>query len=90
MVALIAVILVSLVNVFLLQSSLLDLCLAIVTMVIFLFFTILDFQKMKDYHARYASQPDKLTGLSIALALEVYLDFVNLFLSILRIFGDRR
>lgn len=57
---------------------------------IFLGFTAYDTQKIKAYHQYYAQDPDMAAKASIFSALQLYLDFVNLFLYIIRIIGRRK
>lgn len=56
---------------------------------IFLAFTAYDTQKIKAYHAELSHNPEMLARAGIFAALALYLDFVNLFLYILRLFGGR-
>lgn len=56
---------------------------------LFLAFTAYDTQKIKAYHAQLAHNPELLARASILAALQLYLDFINLFLYILRLFGNR-
>lgn len=57
---------------------------------IFLGFTAYDTQKIRAYHQYYAQDPDMAAKASIFSALQLYLDFVNLFLYIIRIVGRRK
>ena len=57
---------------------------------IFLAFTAYDTQKIRACHAAYAHDSQMLAKASIFSALQLYLDFINLFLYILRIFGKRK
>lgn len=57
---------------------------------IFLGFTAYDTQKIKEYHQHYSSNPEMATKASIFSALQLYLDFVNLFIYIIRIVGRRK
>lgn len=57
---------------------------------IFLVFTAYDTQKIRAYHAHYSQNPDMLAKASIFSALELYLDFINLFLYLLRLLGRNR
>lgn len=86
---LLGLIIASLVNIFFLHSSVGDLVLSIITVVIFVGLTAYDTQKCRYLYQEFAGSP-LLSRLSIGLALELYLDFINLFLSILRIFGKRK
>ena len=56
---------------------------------LFLAFTAYDVQKIKAMYAAYSYNPAILANASILAALQLYLDFVNLFLYILRLFGNR-
>jgi FtsH-binding integral membrane protein len=56
--------------------------------VVFAGFTAYDTQKLRQMHA--ASGYNSASTLSIVGALMLYLDFINLFISLLRLFGDRR
>lgn len=56
---------------------------------IFLGFTAYDTQKIKAYHGAYCNDPEMAKKASIYAALQLYLDFVNLFLYIIRIIGKR-
>lgn len=57
---------------------------------IFLGFTAYDTQKIKAYHAAYAGDPAMAKKASIFSALQLYLDFINLFLYLLRFLGKRK
>lgn len=88
---LIGLVVAGLVN-FFLQSSGLDLLISMAGVLIFTVLTAYDTQKIK----RLASDPEiqddgsLLMKISIIGALSLYLDFVNLFLYLLRLFGRRR
>ena len=58
-------------------------------MVIFLGFTAYDTQMVRNYYYAYADHPEMLKKVSIFSALQLYLDFINLFLYLLRLFGNR-
>lgn len=57
---------------------------------IFLVFTAYDTQKIKSYHAAYAQDAAMAQKASIFCALQLYLDFINLFLYLIRILGRRK
>lgn len=57
---------------------------------VFLVFTAYDTQKIKAYHQVYSGQPDMAAKASIFSALQLYLDFINLFIYLLRILGRRK
>lgn len=57
---------------------------------IFIAFTAYDTQKIKAYYAAYSHDSEMAAKASIFSALQLYLDFVNLFVYILRILGRRK
>lgn len=57
---------------------------------VFLGFTAYDTQKIRAYYHYYAGFPDMLEKASIFSALQLYLDFINLFLYLLRFMGRRK
>ena len=57
---------------------------------IFLLFTAYDTQKIKAYHQAYCHDGTMAGKASIFAALQLYLDFINLFLYLLRAVGKRR
>ncbi|MGN0738308.1 Bax inhibitor-1/YccA family protein [Treponema porcinum] len=86
--ALVGIIIASLVN-FLLRSPMLDWFLSIITVVIFTGLTAYDAQKMLAV-SRNASDDEMFRKASVIGALDLYLDFINIFLAMLRLFGRRR
>lgn len=82
--ALIGIIIASIANIFL-QSSGMDYVLSILCVIIFAGLTAWDNQKIRYVYEQSNSQ--STNGWVVALALELYLDFINLFINILRIFG---
>ncbi len=56
---------------------------------IFLLFTAYDTQKIKAYHQAYCYDGQMAQKASIFAALQLYLDFINLFLYLLRAIGKR-
>ena len=83
--ALLGLIIASIVNIFL-QSPGFDLILSIIGVLIFVGLTAYDTQKIKQINDMGINH----TGLAIIAALSLYLDFVNLFLYILRFTGRRK
>lgn len=57
---------------------------------IFLVFTAYDTQKIRAYHQAYAHDPQMAKKASIFSALQLYLDFINLFIYLLRVLGRRK
>lgn len=57
---------------------------------IFIGFTAYDTQKIKSYYNYYYTQPEMLEKASIFSALQLYLDFINIFIYLLRFLGKRK
>lgn len=83
-VALIAIIITSVVNIFI-GSSLLQTLISAVAVVVFLGLTAYDTQKIREQLMESDGPAIEVMG-----ALTLYLDFINLFLSLLHLFGDRK
>lgn len=81
---LIGLVLASLVNIFM-QSAMIDYIISYVSVVVFSGLIAWDNQKIRYVYEQTGGRVG--TGWAISLALSLYLDFINLFLSILRIFG---
>ena len=88
MMAVIGLVIASLVNIFM-RSSSLDWLISFVTVGVFTGLTAYDTQKITGA-ARYAQDNENFKKIAIIGALELYLDFVNIFLALLRLFGKRR
>ncbi len=82
-------ILASLVNLFM-QSSALSFALSVVGVLIFVGLTAYDTQKLKAIYYQVGGNAGALARASIMGALTLYLDFINMFVYLLRLFGDRR
>ena len=88
MMGLIGIIIASLVNLFL-KSSMMHFVISILGVLIFVGLTAYDTQKIKNMYA--ASDTGELMGKKAVMgALTLYLDFINLFIMLLRLFGQRR
>lgn len=83
--ALIGLLVAMVINLFL-KSSGLALIFSFIAVIIFSALTAWDTQKMQELYLHYGDQVS-MTGLAINGALQLYLDFVNLFLQLLQIFG---
>ena len=91
MMGLISLIVVSLVNIFI-GSSRLEMLISGVGVILFAFLTAWDSQKLMDMNRNcgpYMNQ-DELSKLSIMGALDLYLDFINIFLYLVRLFGSAK
>ena len=71
------------------MSNALSLTINTCCVLIFAGLTAYDTQKIKGYYT-YAGSSEVATKMAISGALTLYLDFINLFMSILRLTGDRR
>ncbi|MCR5369506.1 MAG: Bax inhibitor-1/YccA family protein [Clostridium sp.] len=58
--------------------------------IIFLLFTAYDTRKISALYRAYSGSPEMLAKSSVISALQLYLDFVNLFIYILRLMNTRR
>lgn len=85
---LLAIIITSIINIFI-NSSGLDITLSIVSVVLFLGLTAYDMQKLKSIYSYYQSDSNMLEKSAIYGALNLYLDFINIFLELLNLFGKR-
>jgi len=85
---LVGLIVASLVNLFL-QSGPLSLVISMVGVLLFAGLTAYDTQKVKSMYAAVAGS-DQEGRTIIMSALTLYLDFINMFLFILRLFGSSR
>ena len=86
---LIGLIIATLVNLFMQSTALMWIC-SMAGVIIFSGLTAYDTQKMKDV-LQQAEQMEQTDALKVSLlcSLELYLDFINLFLYLLRFLGDR-
>ena len=91
MMALIGLIIATIVNIFW-QNSIMASILNYAGVIIFVALTAYDTQKIKVMlqQAQYASISDQTNKLALMGSLTLYLDFINLFLYILRLFGNRK
>jgi len=87
--ALIGIIIASLVN-FFLKSEALDYLVSVIGVVVFTGLTAWDVQKFKRMGEHINDRGEAYLKLSIMGALTLYLDFINLFLFLLRFFGNRK
>lgn len=86
---LIGLIVLSVVNMFLRASSI-EWLISILGIFIFLGLTAYDTQKIKQYYYSTIDNLELSRKIAIMGALRLYLDFINLFLTLLRLFGKRR
>ena len=89
MMAIIGLIIASLVNVFFVKSSGFDLIISYVGVLIFVGLTAYDSQKIKQMLEMTPDTSEASQKLALVGALSLYLDFINLFIYLLRILGKR-
>lgn len=80
---LIGIIIVTILNIFVFKSSSFDTWISIISIIIFLGFVVYDINLIK--RRMYDIDDDKL---AVYGAFQLYLDFVNIFLDLLRLFGE--
>ena len=87
--ALLAIIIMSLINMFI-GNSTFSIVISVISIVVFLGLTAWDMQALKAMYNYYASDEKELNKIAIYGALDLYLDFINIFLQLLNLFGKRR
>ena len=88
MMGLIGIIIASIVNIFM-KSTMMYFVISIIGVLIFVGLTAYDTQKIKNMYV--ASDSGEIMGKKAVMgALTLYLDFINLFIMLLRLFGQRR
>ncbi len=87
MVFLIAGLILSIINLFFVKSTGFDLLLDWVILLVFFGVTVYDINKIKELQVDPSLNSDKI---HIYCAMQLYLDFINIFIRILSIFGKRR
>lgn len=85
----IGLILASLVNIFL-QSSALQFALSVIGVLVFIGLTAYDTQKLKNLYYELQLEGEAMAKTVIMGALTLYLDFINIFMSLMHLLGDRR
>jgi hypothetical protein len=86
--ALLGLIIATLVNLFL-KNTMMDMIISYVGVLIFVGLTAYDSQRIKQMMLQAPDASENMQKLALLGALSLYLDFVNLFLYLLRIFGRR-
>ena len=86
--ALIGIILVSIANVLFIHAAGLELVISYLVVLIFVGLTAYDAQKLRE--VAYSTSESDVNVVSIFWGMQLYLDFINLFIRLLSIFGNRR
>lgn len=83
------VIIASIVNIFMASSGLYY-AISYISVAVFVGLTAYDMQNLKSLYYGVGADEESRNKVAISGALNLYLDFINLFLSLLRLMGDRR
>lgn len=83
-VGLIAIVIASLINIFI-GSTVMQMVISALAIIIFMGLTAYDTQKIREIVSAETTPAVEISG-----ALTLYLDFINIFLSLLQLFGDRK
>ena len=87
---LIGIVIASLVNIFI-GSSALQFAISVIGVIVFIGLTAWDTQRIKESYYEYQYADGQAAGkMAIMGALQLYLDFINLFVMLLQLFGARR
>ena len=87
--ALLAIIIMSVINIFA-HNGTFGIIISIISIVVFLGLTAWDMQTLKAMYNYYASDEKELGKIAIYGALDLYLDFINIFLQLLNLFGKSK
>jgi len=87
--ALIGIVIAGLINMFL-RSDGLSYIISFISVIVFTGLTAYDVQKLKQISTQVENGTEAAAKMSIMGALTLYLDFINLFLALLRLFGSRK
>ncbi|MDZ5761856.1 Bax inhibitor-1/YccA family protein [Candidatus Cyrtobacter comes] len=85
------VIVASLVNLFL-QNGSVEFVISVLCVIIFTVMTAYDVQRLKDMYVNFGDSGESDVAQKIAVygALSLYMNFINIFISLLRLFGERK
>lgn len=86
---LIGIVIASIVNIFL-QSSAMQFSISVIGVLVFTGLTAYDTQRIKHTYYQLGGNSEIASKAAVMGALSLYLDFINLFISLLHILGDRR
>ena len=89
MMGLIGIMIASLINIFL-KSSALDFAVSFLGVFIFIGLTAYDTQRIKQTYYHFAGNNEMVSKMAVMGALNLYMDFINLFIMLLRFFGERK
>lgn len=75
---------------FFIHLETIEILISVVAIVVFMGFTAYDTKKIKEFYAQYQGNEVMIKKTAIMSALQLYLDFINMFLYLLRLFGKSR
>lgn len=84
----IGIIIASIVNIFILQSSAMQFAISVIGVLVFAGLTAYDTQRIKDNYLVLRDDTAMVAKAAILGALSLYLDFINMFISMLHLFGS--
>lgn len=89
--SLLGIIIASIINLFL-RNNIFDFIITIVGIIVFSGLIIVDNKKIKDFYYKYnvSIENNEVDCFVFSMALQLYLDFINLFLKLLRILGKKK
>lgn len=87
--ALLAIIIMSLINMFV-GNGTFGIIISVISIVVFLGLTAYDMQALRAMYNYYSNDENELNKVAIYGALDLYLDFINIFLRLLQLFGKSR
>lgn len=79
----------SIINIFM-QSTALHFAVSVLAVIIFTGLTAYDTQRLKQLYFQVAGSGEALARVSLMGALSLYIDFINIFIHLLQLVGDRR
>ncbi len=87
--ALFGIIIASVINMFV-GSHGMSLVISFISVIVFTGLTAYDVQKIKELGMKVEAGTESTAKLSILASMNIYLDFINIFLALLNLFGDRK
>lgn len=87
--ALFGIIIASVINIFV-GSHGMSLVISFISVIVFTGLTAYDVQKIKELGMKVEAGTESTAKLSILASMNIYLDFINIFLALLNLFGDRK
>ena len=85
-----AIVVVTLINLLFIHSNTLDMLMAYIGLVLFAGITAFDVQRLRLLYIESMNDQEMSEKLLVAGSFQLYLDFVNIFIRILQIFGRQR